>query len=764
MQKMFLVKTTNNRIIKPKQAQQQWSQQSSQQAQQQGSQQAQQQAQQKASQQAQQKASQQAQQKASQQAQQKAEYVYDGVVLRYIDRINISRTMNLLNRGTFYSSNACIISKEDENDEVNKYVLSLRWINFAFEEGSYYHEAQMIRKFNKKTPDTSLYSTLILDGSFNLVNESHNINVWNQNTNHVYLGIEDIRIFKHNNEYFYTGVAYNQDLKTMKISADKLDTVTGKCNLNPRFIASPFSLNQEKIEKNWVYVNYNGELCVVYSWLPLVIGKCNFGQKKLNVIKMDFNLPSSFYDSRGSSSGCLFNNEIWFVLHKKYNDNRYYQHFIAIFDKDMNLLRYSEEFKFVGRPVEFCMGLIVEESRVIMSYTELDTNSFIATYGHKYLLNELNWSYQVIDEKSIIPKNIYQTWHTLKLPFHMQQNVDKLKRQNPDFTHYLFDDAMCRIFIKENFADDVLFAFDKLKPGAYKADLWRYCILFINGGIYLDIKYSCVEPFKLRYLTFKEHWVCERGCLKEIGVHQALLVTFPRNDILQNCITDIVRNVKENYFGTYNLCVTGPTLLGRYFDASFLNKNALKFDENMTYYNIPVFEKYKEYVTNEQHSGPIRHYSHLWGERNIYNYTRLNIKMNIDEEVNKYFVDKSKEITLVLPKESFYKDVIKCAHFRYVNNANDSAIEIWNVLYKPTADFPPFDSVLHKVPLYFFGIFDVAGNLVKRSEFFLIVNNNVIQQCKGLYKDDNQIILQFTNNFTGVLQNTCIDELKWWVR
>ena len=114
----------------------------------------------------------------------------------------------------------------------------------------------------------------------------------------------------------------------------------------------------------------------------------------------------------------------------------------------------------------------------------------------------------VIKTKSrIIPLNLFQTWHTLDLPPKMKENVELLKRQNPEFTHYLYDDKMCRDFIREHFHEDILWAFDKLKPGAYKADLWRYCVLYIHGGIYLDIKFKCINNFKLIELTDQEYWV-----------------------------------------------------------------------------------------------------------------------------------------------------------------------------------------------------------------------------------------------------------------
>ena len=101
--------------------------------------------------------------------------------------------------------------------------------------------------------------------------------------------------------------------------------------------------------------------------------------------------------------------------------------------------------------------------------------------------------------------------------------TDLLKSQNPEFIHYLYDDEMCRNFIKNNFSINILYAFDTLIPGAYKSDLWRLCILYKYGGIYLDIKYSCNEPFKLLQLCNKEYWVRDY----HYGIYQALMVNLP---------------------------------------------------------------------------------------------------------------------------------------------------------------------------------------------------------------------------------------------
>ena len=102
-----------------------------------------------------------------------------------------------------------------------------------------------------------------------------------------------------------------------------------------------------------------------------------------------------------------------------------------------------------------------------------------------------------------IPCNIFQTWETKILPPSMFETISKIKRQNPRFKYFLFDDNDCREFIKTHFPTNVLNAYDSLIPGAYKADLWRYCILYKMGGIYIDIKYEPINGFKFYNLLEK---------------------------------------------------------------------------------------------------------------------------------------------------------------------------------------------------------------------------------------------------------------------
>ena len=227
---------------------------------------------------------------------------------------------------------------------------------------------------------------------------------------------------------------------------------------------------------------------------------------------------------------------------------------------------------------------------------------------------------------SIIPLNLYICWHNKDLPPFMKENVDQLIADNPEFNVQLYDDNECREFIEQNFDNSVLYAFDNLIPGAFKADLWRYCMLYVNGGIYLDIKYKCVNGFKLIALTEKEHFV--KDYLIDNRIYTALMVTLPKNQILLNCINRIITNVNNKYYGNDALEPTGPALLGSYFNGEEINRFNLyhshshikyKLDEWYIVYNnsiiMKIYNKYREEQTNFQKT---QHYYKLWVDRNIY--------------------------------------------------------------------------------------------------------------------------------------------------
>lgn len=240
------------------------------------------------------------------------------------------------------------------------------------------------------------------------------------------------------------------------------------------------------------------------------------------------------------------------------------------------------------------------------------------------LYNSINIPYNLKNSYNpIIPLNIYQTWSSKDIPPKMLETCNLVKSENPEFKYYLYDDNERREFIKNNFDKEILNAYDSLIPGAYRADLWRYCILYKNGGIYLDIKFKCANGFKLIELTEKEHFVQDRN---PIDVANGLLVTKPGNEIMLKCINKIVENVNNKYYGSNSLEPTGPHMICQYFTQDEINNMELKFnyilneqfsDYYILYKNQIILRFYKEYV-DERKMTPLKHYSVYWIDRNIY--------------------------------------------------------------------------------------------------------------------------------------------------
>ena len=104
-----------------------------------------------------------------------------------------------------------------------------------------------------------------------------------------------------------------------------------------------------------------------------------------------------------------------------------------------------------------------------------------------------------------IPKTIVQTNNIIIKNKKHQNTIYSLLDNNPDYCYEFFNNSQAREFIFKNFKNnildnnidnnnnysDVLNAFDLIIPGAIKADLFRYCYLYINGGFYFDSKITC---------------------------------------------------------------------------------------------------------------------------------------------------------------------------------------------------------------------------------------------------------------------------------
>jgi mannosyltransferase OCH1-like enzyme len=158
----------------------------------------------------------------------------------------------------------------------------------------------------------------------------------------------------------------------------------------------------------------------------------------------------------------------------------------------------------------------------------------------EYLLNWTNKRYN-------IPRTLYMTYKNIKsIPPAVIRRAQTL---HPELTFCFFDNDQCRQFLTEYFPAIVLYTFDSLKLGAHKADLWRYCILYVRGGFYCDVKTDFVCSL-LEFVTEEDSktWytvIGYEGVPKQL--YNGIIITPPFNPILYECIEFMCKNKSKDY-------------------------------------------------------------------------------------------------------------------------------------------------------------------------------------------------------------------------
>ena len=229
-----------------------------------------------------------------------------------------------------------------------------------------------------------------------------------------------------------------------------------------------------------------------------------------------------------------------------------------------------------------------------------------------------------------IPNNIYLTWETSmnEMPPKMKESIELLKNVNNDCNVYIFDKDQRVNFIKKYFKTEILDAYNSLVPGAFKADVWRYCILYKYGGIYQDIKMQPINGFKYSELLVnnKEYYVRDVD-FSGRGIYNAVLICKPNNKVLLKTINNIIYNVKNKYYGESSLYPTGPMLMKNFFTEKEINdmemQLAVEYDSENNDIHIVKFngrqilKMYDGYRQEVKNLG-MKHHYHMWADKEIY--------------------------------------------------------------------------------------------------------------------------------------------------
>lgn len=168
-----------------------------------------------------------------------------------------------------------------------------------------------------------------------------------------------------------------------------------------------------------------------------------------------------------------------------------------------------------------------------------------------------------------IPKVIYRTgrYKVDELPIEVRELYEREMIENPAYTLFYFDDADCRQLIKDTQNESWYTTYDELIPSAYKADFWRYVVLFKFGGIYLDFSHMALVPFDEIIQGHTEFFLKDKSDL--VGVNNSFIGCKKENKILFEAIQLCVQNVAQKNKVLKIFEITGPQLLEKAFRIAY---------------------------------------------------------------------------------------------------------------------------------------------------------------------------------------------------
>ena len=164
------------------------------------------------------------------------------------------------------------------------------------------------------------------------------------------------------------------------------------------------------------------------------------------------------------------------------------------------------------------------------------------------------------------------------LPILFEEASNTVKSNLIHDEYHIYRKEEIEDFLKDNFPEEVLKSFLKLKPYALKKDLANYCLGYIKGGWFVDISIKItlnlnLKVFnKLEFLGFRDYGP---GVLKpntlNYQLQTSLFYTQPKSKIMEKAIEISIKNCKEEFYGLTTSCITGPSVLGR--SQSFFGTN-----------------------------------------------------------------------------------------------------------------------------------------------------------------------------------------------
>jgi Glycosyltransferase sugar-binding region containing DXD motif len=101
---------------------------------------------------------------------------------------------------------------------------------------------------------------------------------------------------------------------------------------------------------------------------------------------------------------------------------------------------------------------------------------------------------EVTDPEEMANTRISQYWDAERVPAYILDLCESFQVHNPSLPHCLFSETDAERFIAKHFGPREVEAFRGCAIPSMQSDYFRYCVVYVLGGVYADVDYRCVAP------------------------------------------------------------------------------------------------------------------------------------------------------------------------------------------------------------------------------------------------------------------------------
>jgi hypothetical protein len=198
-----------------------------------------------------------------------------------------------------------------------------------------------------------------------------------------FVGLEDVRITKWDDKLFYSGVRRDTTTNgTGRMELSEIDIVDGiPKEITRQRLPAPGN-DASYCEKNWMPI-----IDMPYHYVkwsnPTEVVRYDLANKTTEIVFLGKYVSKS-YDFRGGSQVIPWKNYRICLSHSTnlYNSesgrkNADYWHSFIIWDKDWNVVKYTDLFNFMGAKIEFSCGMCEYRGDIIITFGYQDNAAYV---------------------------------------------------------------------------------------------------------------------------------------------------------------------------------------------------------------------------------------------------------------------------------------------------------------------------------------------------------------------------------------------------